>query len=57
MIKPLATPLSHINPLYSGNPLTGTFINSKDPDEMPHDAAVHQGLHCKGGKNDLQRKF
>ena len=29
------------NPLY-----TGTFTNSEDPDEMPHDAAFHQGLHC-----------
>ena len=23
----------------------GTFTNSKDPDEMPHNAASHQGLH------------
>ena len=34
------------NPLYSGNPLTGTFANSENPDEMQHDAAFHQGLHC-----------
>ena len=27
-----------------------TFANSKDPDEMQHDAAFHQGLHCKGKK-------
>ena len=23
-----------------------TFANSEDPDEMQHDAAFHQGLHC-----------
>ena len=22
------------------------LVNSEDPDEMPHDAAFHQGLHC-----------
>ena len=22
------------------------FANSEDPDEMPHNAAFHQGLHC-----------
>ena len=29
-----------------GNHLMGIFTNSIDPDEMPHDAAFHQGLHC-----------
>ena len=24
----------------------GTLANSDDPDEMPHNAAFHQGLHC-----------
>ena len=24
------------NPLYTGNPRTGTLAYSKDPDEMPH---------------------
>ena len=24
----------------------GTFTNSEDPDEMSHDAAFLQGLHC-----------
>ena len=24
----------------------GTLANSKDPDEMQHSAAFHQGLHC-----------
>ena len=23
-----------------------TFANSEDPDEMLHNAAFHQGLHC-----------
>ena len=33
-----------------------TFINSKDPDEMTHYAAFHQGLYCLLGKKDLQTK-
>ena len=24
----------------------GTFTISEDPDEMQHNAAFHQGLHC-----------
>ena len=24
----------------------GTLVNSEDPDEMQHNAAFHQGLHC-----------
>ena len=24
----------------------GTYANSEDPDEMLHNAAFHQGLHC-----------
>ena len=24
----------------------GTLANSKDPDEMQHNAAFHQDLHC-----------
>ena len=24
----------------------GTFAKSEDPDEMQHNAAFHQGLHC-----------
>ena len=34
------------NPLYTGNPLTSTLANREDPDEMLHNAAFHQGLHC-----------
>ena len=33
-----------------------TFINSEDPDEVPHYAAFHQGLYCLLGKKDLQTK-
>ena len=33
-----------------------TFINSEDPEEMPHYAAFHQGLYCFLGKKDLQTK-
>ena len=28
-----------------------TFANSEYPDEMPHTAAFHQGLHCLLTKN------
>ena len=24
----------------------GTLANSGDPDEMPHNVAFHEGLHC-----------
>ena len=34
------------SPLYTGNPITGTLVSSEDPDEMQHNAAFHQGLHC-----------
>ena len=33
----------------------GTITNSEDPDEMLHNAAFHQGLHCKD-KKDFQTK-
>ena len=33
-----------------------TFINSEDPDEMPHYAAFYQGLYCLLGKKNLQNK-
>ena len=38
--------LDYLNPLYAGNPQTGTFTNNEDPAEMPHYAAFHKGLHC-----------
>ena len=38
---------------HSGYRLTGSLANIKDPDEMPHDAAFHQVLHCMLNKNNL----
>ena len=35
-----------INPLYTGNPKLGALANSEDPDQMQHNAAFDQGLHC-----------
>ena len=32
--------------MFTGNALRGSLLNSEDPDEMQHYAAVHQGLHC-----------
>ena len=32
----------------------GTLANSEDPDEMQHNAAFHQGLHCLLYLNNLQ---
>ena len=31
----------------------GTLANSEDPDEMQHNAAFHQGLHCLLRLNNL----
>ena len=33
-------------PFVYWKPLNGTLANSEDPDEMQHNAAFHQGLHC-----------
>ena len=35
-----------LNPLYTGKHEMGILANSEDPDEMQHNAAFHQGLHC-----------
>ena len=40
-----------------GNLLTSTLANSEDPDEMQHNAAFHQGLHCLKGKKDLTKEY
>ena len=32
--------------MYTGNAKTGSLANSEDLDEMQHDAAFHQVLHC-----------
>ena len=33
-----------------------TMANSEDPDEMPHKAAFHQGLHCLLRQNRSSEK-
>ena len=43
-------------------PGTSTLTNSDDPDEMQHNAAFHQGLHCflrlkKSSYNRIQNCF
>ena len=45
-----------INPLWTKKPLTGTLANSEDPDEMPLNAAFHQGLHSLLGQNQSSEK-
>ena len=40
--------VASVSPLYSRNPKTSTFANSEDPYKVQHNAAFHQGLHCKG---------
>ena len=34
----------------------GTLANSEDSDEMPHNAAFHQGLHYLQDKIDFQER-
>ena len=46
-----------LNPFHSGYRLTGTLVNSEDPDEMPHLAAFHQGLLCLLRQNNLRRRI
>ena len=35
-----------LSTLYTGDFQMSSFANSEDPDEMTHNAAFHQGLHC-----------
>ena len=37
-------------------PKIGTLANSEDPDEMPHDIAFHQGLHCLQRQEQSSKK-
>ena len=39
-------PLHFVIPFHSGYLQSGTLANSEDQDEMTHNAAFHQGLHC-----------
>ena len=34
----------------------GTLANSEDPDEMPHNVAFHQDLHCLLRQNRSSEK-
>ena len=34
----------------------GTLANSEDPDEVPHNVAFHQGLHCLLSQNRSSEK-
>ena len=45
-IIPFNLPALLFNPLYTGNPSTGSLAKGEDPDEMQHNAAFHQGQHC-----------
>ena len=45
-----------VNLLKTRDPDMGTLANTEDPDEMQHNAAFHQGLHCLLAKINLQRK-
>ena len=36
--------------------LRSSFANSEDPDEMPHYAAIHLGLHCLLKQNQSSKK-
>ena len=35
-----------VNPWFTSDFRMSTLTNSEDPDEMTHNAAFHQGLHC-----------
>ena len=50
--KGLAHYTNQLNPLITGDHLTGNMANSDDRDEMPRNAAFHQCLHSlvKTGK-------
>ena len=42
--------------LIDWDPLNGILANSEDSNEMPHNVAFHQGLHCLQGKNRASEK-
>ena len=45
-----------LNPLSTGNPLTGTLANSEDPDEMLQKCSISSGSSLFAyDKNNLQR--
>ena len=46
LCETISRPYTLFNLLYTSNSKMRTLTNSEDPDEMPHDAAFQQGLHC-----------
>ena len=46
----------NINPLKTGRTHPDILKISEDPDEMPHNAAFHLGLHCLLRQNRSSRK-
>ena len=55
---PLSDQVPHSsNPLYTGDFKMNTLANSEDPDEMPHYAAFHQGLHCLLRQKQSSEKY
>ena len=52
----------YIKSFVDQKPHKGTLANSEEPDEMRHDAAFHQGLHClliqnRSSKKKIQLHF
>ena len=45
VINIISNKFVNLNPLYTGNPINHYFY-SADPDEILHNAACYQGLHC-----------
>ena len=42
--------------LWTRNLKMGVMANGEEPDEMPHDAAFHQGLRCLQRQNPSSEK-
>ena len=47
---------ARFNPSETGVSQSVTLANSEDPDKMPHDAAIRQGLHCLLRQNRSSEK-
>ena len=45
-LAPMDSCTSTCNPLHTGESEMSALANSDDPDQMPHNAAFHLGLHC-----------
>ena len=42
--------------MFTGDSQLSTLVNDEDPDEMPHNVAFHQGLHCLQRQNQTPEK-